>query len=61
MFSSRENSFCKAISKLYEEKVTEELKEKYDIYNTFDVSYKENGVCNKHNSMQMKETYRKQI
>jgi ADP-heptose:LPS heptosyltransferase len=33
----------------------EELKEKYDIYNTFDVSYKENGVCNKHNSMDIRQ------
>ncbi len=33
----------------------EELKEKCDIYNTFDVSYKENGVCNKHNSMDIRQ------
>ena len=33
----------------------EELKEIYDIYETFDISYKENGVCNKHNSMDIRQ------
>jgi ADP-heptose:LPS heptosyltransferase len=33
----------------------EELKEIYDIYETFDISYKPNGVCNKHNSMDIRQ------
>ena len=33
----------------------EDLKENYDVYETFDVSYKENGVCNKHNSMDIRQ------
>ena len=33
----------------------ESLKEFYDIFETFDISYKENGVCNKHNAMDIRQ------
>jgi ADP-heptose:LPS heptosyltransferase len=33
----------------------EELKDRYDIFETFDISYKENGVCNKHNAMDIRQ------
>ena len=33
----------------------EPLKEVYDIYETFDISYKPNGVCNKHNAMDIRQ------
>lgn len=33
----------------------EQLKEIYDIYDTFDISYKPNGVCNKHNAMDIRQ------
>ena len=33
----------------------ENLKNTYDIFETFDLSYKENGVCNKHNAMDIRQ------
>ena len=33
----------------------DELKETYDIFDTFDLSYKDNGVCNKHNAMDIRQ------
>ena len=33
----------------------DELKETYDIFETFDIGYKENGVCNKHNAMDIRQ------
>lgn len=33
----------------------ESLKVMYDIFETFDLSYKENGVCNKHNAMDIRQ------
>jgi ADP-heptose:LPS heptosyltransferase len=33
----------------------ESLKEVYDIYETFDITYKPNGVCNKHNAMDIRQ------
>lgn len=33
----------------------ESLKDTYDIFETFDVAYKPNGVCNKHNTMDIRQ------
>jgi ADP-heptose:LPS heptosyltransferase len=33
----------------------DELKETYDIFETFDIGYKDNGVCNKHNAMDIRQ------
>ena len=33
----------------------DKLKTSYDIFDTFDLKYKENGVCNKHNAMDIRQ------
>lgn len=44
-----ENSFQFSID------LIEKLKEEYDVFLTFDLSYKPNGVCNKHNVMDIRQ------
>lgn len=35
--------------------LTEEIKEEYEVLTTFDISYRDNGVCNKHNAMDIRQ------
>jgi ADP-heptose:LPS heptosyltransferase len=39
----------------YTDEEFERVKEEYDVMSTFDVSYKPNGVCNKHNAMEIRQ------
>jgi ADP-heptose:LPS heptosyltransferase len=39
----------------YVENIFDGNVEFYDIFETFDISYKENGVCNKHNAMDIRQ------
>jgi hypothetical protein len=41
----------------YNPKLFDDLKKDYDIFPTFDVSYKDNGICNKHNSMDIRQLH----
>ncbi len=41
----------------YNPKLLNELTNDYEIMSTFDVSYKENGICNKHNSMDIRQLH----
>lgn len=35
----------------------ETLKQEYDVFNTFDIGYKANGVCNKHNMIDIRQIH----
>jgi ADP-heptose:LPS heptosyltransferase len=39
----------------YTESMHNHLKENYEMFQTFDISYKPNGVCNKHNAMDIRQ------
>lgn len=39
----------------YSPELLEEIKEKYEVLSTFDISYRPNGVCNKHNVMDIRQ------
>jgi ADP-heptose:LPS heptosyltransferase len=39
----------------YTDEEFERVKEEYEVMSTFDVSYKPNGVCNKHNTMEIRQ------
>ena len=41
----------------YDSELFETIKNDYDVYSTFDVSYKNNGVCNKHNVMDIRQLH----
>lgn len=41
----------------YNSEIFEQIKNEYEMISTFDVSYKENGVCNKHNSMDIRQLH----
>ena len=41
----------------YNPELLNELTNDYEMMSTFDVSYKENGVCNKHNSMDIRQIH----
>ena len=41
----------------YDSELFETIKNDYDVYSTFDVSYKSNGVCNKHNVMDIRQLH----
>lgn len=46
-----ENSFQ------YSSEIFDQIKKTYEIYPTFDVFYKDNGVCNKHNVMDIRQLH----
>lgn len=46
-----ENSFQ------YSSKLLDQIKKTYEVYSTFDVSYKDNGVCVKHNVMDIRQIH----
>jgi len=39
----------------YNDELYHQIKEEYDVMSTFDVSYKPNGVCNKHNATEIRQ------
>jgi len=39
----------------YTESMHNHLKESYEMFQTFDISYRPNGVCNKHNTMDIRQ------
>jgi ADP-heptose:LPS heptosyltransferase len=41
----------------YDSELFETIKNDYDVYSTSDVSYKNNGVCNKHNVMDIRQLH----
>jgi ADP-heptose:LPS heptosyltransferase len=48
------------VDKVYSElfnPITDEEKNEYEIFNSFDVFYKPNGVCNKHNVMDIRQIH----
>lgn len=43
------------VSEIFHESKNKEELKNYEIFSSFDVSYKENGVCNKHNTMDIRQ------
>ena len=41
----------------YNPELFNEIKKDYELFSTFDVSYKDNGVCNKHNAMDIRQLH----
>lgn len=41
----------------YSPDLFDEIKKEYELLSTFDVSYKNNGVCNKHNAMDIRQLH----
>lgn len=41
------------------DEINDEIKNNYEVFNSFDVSYKSNGVCYKHNTMDIRQFHNK--